>query len=191
MGTERWVRWLPFGLLALASLVAVVASPEMGQDVADDVPLALGIAALTIFALTETLPAGRSGRRLSGWKGDMRRAGDRHPLMLVVATRVLLPISLVVGLYIFLRGHNAPGGGFVAGLIVSVALVMQYMASGFAWAMQRQNIPYHTLIGLGVLCAGITGAGAWFAGKPFLTSAFGYVHLIGVEPFEQQRASAP
>ena len=45
-----------------------------------------------------------------------------------------LPISLVVGLYIFLRGHNAPGGGFIAGLIVSVALVMQYMASGFAWA---------------------------------------------------------
>ena len=47
MGTERWLRWLPFGLLALASLVAVVASPEMGDDVAADVPLALGIAALT------------------------------------------------------------------------------------------------------------------------------------------------
>jgi signal transduction histidine kinase len=47
MGTERWLRWLPFGLLALASLVAVVASPDMGDDVAADVPLALGIAALT------------------------------------------------------------------------------------------------------------------------------------------------
>lgn len=144
----------------------------------------LGIAALTIFALTETLLAGRSGARLRNWVHDMRRAGDRHPLMLVVATRVVLPISLVVGLYIFLRGHNAPGGGFIAGLIVSVALVMQYMASGFAWAQERQTIPYHALIGLGVLCAGITGAGAWFAGKPFLTSAFGYFHLVGVEPFE-------
>ena len=114
----------------------------------------------------------------------MRRAGDRHPLMLVVATRVVLPISLVVGLYIFLRGHNAPGGGFIAGLIVSVALVMQYMASGLAWAQHRQNIPYHALIGLGVLAAGITGAGAWFAGRPFLTSDYGYIDLIGVEPFE-------
>ena len=165
------------------NVVNVILVDFRGYDTYGEITV-LGIAALTIFALTETLLAGRSGRRLSAWKGDMRRAGDRHPLMLVVATRVLLPISLVVGLYIFLRGHNAPGGGFVAGLIVSVALVMQYMASGFAWAMQRQNIPYHTLIGLGVLCAGITGAGAWFAGKPFLTSAFGYVHLIGVEPFE-------
>ena len=61
---------------------------------------------------------------------------------------------------------------------------MQYMASGYAWAMARQNIPYHALIGLGVLAAGITGAGAWFAGKPFLTSTYGYVHLAGVEPVE-------
>ena len=78
----------------------------------------LGIAALTIFALTETLLAGRSGTRLRNWVHDMARAGDRHPLMLVVATRVLMPLSLVVGLYIFLRGHNAPGGGFIAGLVV-------------------------------------------------------------------------
>lgn len=47
MGEERWLRWLPFGLLALASLIAVVASPDMGDDVAADVPLALGVAALT------------------------------------------------------------------------------------------------------------------------------------------------
>jgi signal transduction histidine kinase len=47
MDAERWLRWLPFGLLALASLVAVVASPDMGDDVAADVPLALGVAAVT------------------------------------------------------------------------------------------------------------------------------------------------
>ncbi len=47
MSEERWLRWLPFGLLALASLVAVVASPEMGDDVAADVPLALGVAGVT------------------------------------------------------------------------------------------------------------------------------------------------
>lgn len=165
------------------NVVNVILVDFRGYDTYGEITV-LGIAALTIFALTETLLAGRSGARLRNWVHDMRRAGDRHPLMLVVATRVVLPISLVVGLYIFLRGHNAPGGGFIAGLIVSVALVMQYMASGFAWAQERQNIPYHALIGLGVLCAGITGAGAWFAGKPFLTSAFGYFHLVGVEPFE-------
>ena len=54
--------------------------------------------------------------------------------MLVVVTRVLLPLALTVGVYILLRGHNKPGGGFIAGLVVGIALIMQYMASGFAWA---------------------------------------------------------
>ena len=165
------------------NVVNVILVDFRGYDTYGEITV-LGIAALAIFALTETLLAGRSGARLRNWVHDMRRSGSRHPLMLVVGTRVVLPISLVVGIYIFLRGHNAPGGGFIAGLIVSVALVMQYMASGFAWAQERQNIPYHALIGLGVLCAGITGAGAWFVGKPFLTSAFGYFHLAGIEPFE-------
>ena len=82
------------------------------------------------------------------------------------------------------NGWRAPGGGFVAGLLVSIALVMQYMASGFGWAEGRRSIPYHGLIGLGVLAAGITGAGAWLAGRPFLTSAYGYFKLPGLEEFE-------
>lgn len=165
------------------NVVNVILVDFRGFDTYGEITV-LGIAALTIFAMTEALLGGRASAWLRGWIGDMRRAGDRHPLMLVVATRVLLPLSFVVGIYIFLRGHNAPGGGFIAGLVVSVALVMQYMASGYAWAMERQSIPYHALIGLGVLAAGITGAGAWFAGQPFLTSAYGYVHLWGVDPVE-------
>ena len=113
----------------------------------------LGIAALVIFALTETLLQGKSSRRLRNWVRDYRRAGDRHPLMLVVATRMLLPISLVVGVYIFLRGHNMPGGGFIAGLVVAIAFLMQYMASGIAWAQDRQRVPYHAMIGAGVVAA--------------------------------------
>ena len=165
------------------NVVNVILVDFRGFDTYGEITV-LGIAGLAIFAMTEALLRGRASARLRAWVGDMRRAGDRHPLMLVVVTRVLMPLSLVVGLFIFLRGHNAPGGGFIAGLVVSVALVMQYMASGYAWAMARQNIPYHALIGLGVLAAGITGAGAWFAGMPFLTSAYGYVHLWGVEPVE-------
>ncbi|MDO5706610.1 MAG: MnhB domain-containing protein, partial [Paracoccus sp. (in: a-proteobacteria)] len=138
-------------------------------------------------ALTETLMQGKSARKLRNWMPDMTRAGDRNPMMLVVATRVILPISLIVGIYIFLRGHNQPGGGFVAGLVVSVALLVQYMASGFAWAQERQQVPYHALIGAGVLSAGVTGLAAWFAGMPFLTSTFGYVSipfLPFIEEFE-------
>ena len=93
------------------------------------------------------------------------------PLLLVVASRWLLPLALVVSVYILLRGHNAPGGGFVAGLITSVALVLQYMAHGSPWAASRLRVDYARLAAAGLLVAGATGAGAWWFGKPFLTSA--------------------
>lgn len=111
-------------------------------------------------------------------------------MMMVVATRVMLPLALVVGAYIFLRGHNVPGGGFVAGLIVSIALIMQYMASGFGWAAQRMKVDYHALIGVGVLVAAATGIASWIAAHPFLTSAFGHFHLPLVGDFELASAMA-
>ena len=83
--------------------------------------------------------------------------------MLVVATRVLLPLALTVGVFILLRGHNQPGGGFIAGLVVGIALIMQYMASGYAWADSGCGSNAHALIGLGVLVAGLTGIGAWYS----------------------------
>ena len=85
-----------------------------------------------IYALTETLLGGPVRARLLNRKPDQTRAGDMHPMMMVVLTRVIMPVVLMVGFYIFLRGHNEPGGGFIAGLIVSIGVVMQYMASGFA-----------------------------------------------------------
>src|SRR3546814_15050428 len=61
---------------------------------------------------------------------------------------------------------------------------MQYMASGFGWAERRLRFDYHALIGWGVIAAGITGAAAWLAGRPFLTSDYGYVKLPFLEEFE-------
>ena len=113
-----------------------------------------------------------------------------HPMMMVVATRVMMPIALAVATYIFLRGHNEPGGGFIAGLIAAIAVVMQYMASGFAWAAERQRAHYHAIIGAGVLIASATGIGAWLAGRPFLTSAFGYVTIPPLNKFEVATAIA-
>jgi multicomponent K+:H+ antiporter subunit A len=109
--------------------------------------------------------------------------------MMVVATRVIMPVAIMVGVYIFLRGHNEPGGGFIAGLIVSIALVMQYMASGFAWTQARQRYR---------LSRGDRGAGAdrrrhghrsWFFGKPFLTSDFAYVRIPPFQEFELATAA--
>ncbi|MEX0924233.1 MAG: monovalent cation/H+ antiporter subunit A [Rhodovibrionaceae bacterium] len=165
------------------NVVNVILVDFRGFDTFGEI-IVLGIAALAIYALVETILHGPVSRRLRAWTADQVEAKDRHPLMLVVATRVMLPISLMVGVYIFLRGHNEPGGGFIAGLVVAIALVMQYMASGFAWAQSRSRYDYHSLIALGVLFAGLTGVGAWFAGRPFLTSDFGYVTIPPLEKFE-------
>ena len=116
--------------------------------------------------------------------------GDAHPLLFVLATRVLLPLATVVGIFIFLRGHNQPGGGFIAGLVVSIALLMQYMASGYAWAATRRRLEAHTMLGAGVLIAGFTGVASWLFGRPFLTSTFGYVSLPVVGTFELASAMA-
>ena len=165
------------------NVVNVILVDFRGFDTFGEI-IVLGIAALVIYALTEALLSGPVRARLLNRGYEEARAGDAHPLMMVVLTRVLMPIILMVGVYIFLRGHNEPGGGFVAGLVVAIAVLMQYMASGFAWAVKRQRYPYHGIIGAGVLCAGLTGIGAWFAGEPFLTSAFGYFRIPPMEEFE-------
>jgi multicomponent K+:H+ antiporter subunit A len=165
------------------NVVNVILVDFRGYDTYGEI-IVLGIAGLLIYSLMHALLDGPAARRLRNADYANDRSKDRHPLMMVVVTRVLMPIALMVGLYIFLRGHNEPGGGFVAGLVVAIALLMQYMASGFAWTQDRQRIEYHTLIGFGVIIAGVTGAGAWVFGRPFLTSAYTYVHLPPIEEFE-------
>lgn len=171
------------------NVVNVILVDFRGFDTYGEI-IVLGIAGLTIFALMEALLTGPAARKLREMDLSRDRSADRHPLMMVVVTRVLMPIAVVVGIYIFLRGHNQPGGGFIAGLVISIALLMQYMASGFAWTQARQRIAYHAMIGSGVVIAGLTGMGAWLAGKPFLTSAYGYIHLPPIEEFEWATAIA-
>ncbi len=170
------------------NVVNVILVDFRGFDTYGEI-IVLGIAALLIYALTETLLNGPVRARLLNRLPDQPRAGDMHPMMMVVLTRVIMPVVLMVGFYIFLRGHNEPGGGFIAGLIVSIAVVMQYMASGFSWASARLRYPYHGVIGAGVLIAGLTGIGSWFVAKPFLTSDFTYVRIPPFEKFELATAA--
>ncbi len=170
------------------NVVNVILVDFRGFDTYGEI-IVLGIAALLIYALTETLLDGPVRRRLLNRVPDQQQAGDKHPMMMVVLTRVIMPVVLLVGFFIFLRGHNEPGGGFIAGLIVSIAVVMQYMASGFSWAAARQRYPYHGIIGAGVLIAGLTGIGSWFVSKPFLTSDFTYVRIPPFQEFELATAA--
>jgi len=170
------------------NVVNVILVDFRGFDTYGEI-IVLGIAALLIYALTETLLDGPVRARLLNRKPDQHRAGNKHPMMMVVLTRVLMPVVLMVGFYIFWRGHNEPGGGFIAGLVVSIGVVMQYMASGFGWTSARLRYPYHGVIGAGVLIAGLTGIGSWFVGKPFLTSDFTYVRIPPFQEFELATAA--
>jgi multicomponent K+:H+ antiporter subunit A len=104
-------------------------------------------------------------------------SAERHPLFLQMLMRPLLPLALMVSAYLFLRGHNLPGGGFVAGLVTGVALILQYLASGIGFAAARlpQRLP--SLLAAGLAAAAGVGAAAWAFGFPFLTTAHGHVAL--------------
>jgi multicomponent K+:H+ antiporter subunit A len=171
------------------NVVNVILVDFRGFDTFGEI-IVLGIAALGIYALLQTAVRGVSGQRLLAWMPDLVRSPERHPMMLVVASRLILPIAIVVALYIFLRGHNMPGGGFIGGLVFSIAMLIQYMASGFEWAEHRRRLERHALISFGVLIAAATGLGALAFGAPFLTSAFGYFHLPLIGEFELATALA-
>jgi multicomponent K+:H+ antiporter subunit A len=137
----------------------------------------LAMAALGIQALL-------SGLKLAPHAGTARTAADRYPIMLRMLMQPLLPLALAVASFIFLRGHNLPGGGFIAGLIAAIAIVLQYLASGTDFAAARLRLPFVLLLGAGLLVAGATGLGSWLFGMPFLTSSFTYVTLPLVGTFE-------
>ncbi|MBI1402867.1 MAG: monovalent cation/H+ antiporter subunit A [Porphyrobacter sp.] len=146
--------------------------------------IVLGIAGLAIFALLDTAARGASGARLARWQEDMPHSPEQHPMMFVMASRIALPLALTVGIYLFLRGHNQPGGGFIAALVIAIAFLLQYLAAGYDWSDRRRRFGEHQMIATGVLVAMATGIGAMLLGSNFLTSAFGYFHLPVIGEFE-------
>jgi multicomponent K+:H+ antiporter subunit A len=76
----------------------------------------------------------------------------------------------VVSIFLFLRGHNSPGGGFIAGLTLAVPLLIQYVIQGAASVEARFGFDYIRAIGLGLLIALFGGAGAMLFDLPFLSS---------------------
>ncbi|HET7773184.1 MAG TPA: MnhB domain-containing protein, partial [Burkholderiaceae bacterium] len=105
---------------------------------------------------------------------------DKHPLLLKLISRLLLPLAAVVAVHLFMRGHNLPGGGFIAGLVLAIAIILTYVANGQAWMGQRASGDYRPWIGWGLLVAGAAGIGSWFVAHPFLTSTYDYPWLPGV-----------
>jgi multicomponent K+:H+ antiporter subunit A len=87
-----------------------------------------------------------------------------------VLVRLLLPMAGLVSAYLLLRGHDAPGGGFVGGLVSATAVIAQYMVGGTIWVESRLRVHPLVWIGLGLLAAAGAGIVGWWDSLPFLTS---------------------
>ena len=94
-----------------------------------------------------------------------------------VLVRLLLPMAALVSIYFLLRGHNAPGGGFVGGLVMATALITQYMVGGTLWVEAHIRIHPQVLVSFGLLAAAIAGMSAWFVSMQFLDAQAVDLHL--------------
>jgi multicomponent K+:H+ antiporter subunit A len=167
------------------NVVNVILVDFRGFDTLGEI-VVLALAGLGIYAMLQglTLPAPENDIGGRVW------SQDTHPVILRTFTRLMMPLMIMVAVYIFLRGHNLPGGGFIAGLIASVALIVMYLSNGIEWTQKRLAVDMHLVIGFGLLIATATGLVAMGFGYPFLTSAFSHIHWPIVGEFELASAIA-
>jgi multisubunit Na+/H+ antiporter MnhB subunit len=100
-------------------------------------------------------------------------------IILRTASQLLVPLSLLFAMFIYFKGHQTPGGGFVGGLVLAVALIVHRMSHGRSSLRHLLRVRERTLIAVGLFLAIGTGVGPLLVGRPFLTSRFGYIPLPG------------
>ena len=156
------------------NVVNVILVDFRGFDTFGEIAV-FGIAALVVHALL----------RWARLKPDEIMPGP--PVQLPIAadlTQLLFPLALTVSIYLFLRGHNAPGGGFIAGLVFAVPVLVKYVLQGARAVEATFGFDYIRGIAIGLLLAVLGGVGSWWFGVPFMTS--GHVDLelpvIGLLP---------
>ena len=92
-------------------------------------------------------------------------------LILPTATTYLMPVLLLLSLFLLLRGHNEPGGGFAGGLVAASAFVLLSVASGISVARRALQVDPRSLVGVGLLLMIISGfVTPLLYGEPYLTS---------------------
>lgn len=144
----------------------------------------LGTVALTVYSLLRRFRPARETMDLPMQQrvlpGDLitdlfnpRQAKDTaigYLTVPAVLVRWLLPVTTLIATYFFMRGHYLPGGGFVAGLVFSLGLLLQFIVSGTQWVESHLAIYPRRWIAFGILCAIGTGLGSLALGYPFMTT---------------------
>jgi multicomponent Na+:H+ antiporter subunit B len=107
-----------------------------------------------------------------------------NSLILRTATRFLLTLLLLFSIFLLLRGHNEPGGGFVGGLVAAAAFALYALAYSPAAARRALRLDPRSWIGVGLLVAVGAGLVGVLDGEPFLTGEWGTVQLPGLPAVE-------
>jgi multicomponent Na+:H+ antiporter subunit B len=102
-------------------------------------------------------------------------------MMIQTITRIVTLIILAFSIYLFLAGHNNPGGGFIGGLMTASAILLLYLTFDMKKIMKEIPISFTSLIGIGLLTAVGTGIATMLFDYPFLTHFFDYfdVPILG------------
>ncbi|UQE74798.1 Na+/H+ antiporter subunit A [Gordonia sp. PP30] len=121
------------------------------------------------------------------WLRGSELGNPAHRSMVLEATtRLVFPTLVVLSMYFFFAGHNAPGGGFAGGLVMGLALVLRYLAGGRYELGEALPVEAGTILGAGLLVSATTAVTSLALGAPALSSAvidlhlpiFGDVHLV-------------
>ena len=173
-----------------ANVVNVMLVDFRGFDTLGEITV-LGTVALTVYALLRRFrPAPESvilPSQQQAVPADLKTdlvnaqtaADTAHGYLLVPAVlmRLLLPVAAVIAVYFFMRGHNEPGGGFVAGLVLSTAFIVQYIVSGTQWVEAHMHLAPQRWIAAGLVFAAATGLGSLWFDYPFLTTHMFHMDL--------------
>lgn len=100
-----------------------------------------------------------------------------NDLILRTATILIAFILFGFALYLFFAGHNAPGGGFIGGLITSAGIVLLFMAYGARAINKVLPVDFKLFIPIGLGIAVLTGIGSFVFGQEFLSQTFGHFHF--------------
>ena len=159
------------------NVVNIIIVDFRGFDTLGEIAV-LGVVAIAVYSLLRRF---RPARESTGAPSQQKEQGPaslaEDLLVPAVIMRLMFPAIALLAAYLLLRGHNLPGGGFVAGLTLAAAVILQYMAGGTRWAESRLVIHPLRWMGAGLLVAGAAGAGSWLFGYPFLTSHTAHVRV--------------
>jgi len=99
-------------------------------------------------------------------------------VILSTATRLLFALLFMFSIFLTLRGHHLPGGGFIGGLVASSAFILLAISFPVAEAKKILRVEPYTLVGAGLLLAATSGLPGLFTGGRFMTGTWVNVHVL-------------